>query len=611
MTSANHVLWAPPPPPEAPPPTGCAIPPLSPLLKAAGRSQDTFNGNLFAPCMPQPPCGDWQGHDSDVDVLHALRSLDANVIRLLSKLDKKMLLNGAKDALAAEPQSGIEFNHVVPGVCRGNGDVVVRTPAATMAYCPHCAVLAQQVQALAQALAGLGPRVFSWALNRGTSLVERSSLLDMLLRYMCPVEHVDDRIASACISLQSQRGAASSPRGNIENPADTRIDRITPSEEDFRRDPEQQHQAQHHTSQPQRWQHDWQRRQYNQQDETPQRQDRQQNPQQNQRSQSHQQQRPHSRKVSSSSAGVASDLSLDPREPQPSGDTDGEHPHLTGTRLLSRIIGENAGLDRMGRAESLTVSGAVTEEQLQKRLSDAVKLGASHDEIQAIFDALEALRTTRESRKVPNPVVDNAQSRPGDQQARAPHSSDAKCSSTDHTGKSKWHQEPARTMATPQSLQALRLQLISCTGLRPVSNAAFLVVRVVGPGDQVKHDKRTYQKRLSTDGRLEITEEVVVRANWRDTLLLEVWAAELDDVASDLGVMCLADMDIVPRMLGMVQKVKLKTRAGALAGTLTVELQEADEEDADTDESVWATDDTSPDYDSSRDGMGTRHRPLQ
>jgi len=75
--------------------------------------------------------------------------------------------------------------------------------------CARCEVLEQQVRAMAQALAGIGARMFNWSLSSCVDAVERQGLWHVLLKYIRPCASVDARIAETVNGLQAALGAKS------------------------------------------------------------------------------------------------------------------------------------------------------------------------------------------------------------------------------------------------------------------------------------------------------------------------------------------------------------------------------------------------------------------
>lgn len=69
--------------------------------------------------------------------------------------------------------------------------------------CEQCAVLTQQVSALAQGLAGLGACVFNW--SAGLSSKRRRSLALRIVEYCKPCAHIDDGLDFLCYELENAR----------------------------------------------------------------------------------------------------------------------------------------------------------------------------------------------------------------------------------------------------------------------------------------------------------------------------------------------------------------------------------------------------------------------
>jgi len=69
--------------------------------------------------------------------------------------------------------------------------------------CDRCAVMALQVRALAQSLAGLSAKIFNWSSMLKPAL--RRQLSDMVLQYTLPCAHIDESIQHLCDELSSTR----------------------------------------------------------------------------------------------------------------------------------------------------------------------------------------------------------------------------------------------------------------------------------------------------------------------------------------------------------------------------------------------------------------------
>lgn len=107
----------------------------------------------------------------------------------------------ASEALGASAPRGHRHSHV-----EESGEKVV------FANCARCAVLEQQVRALAQSFAGLCSRIFNWSLSHCKGNTESKGLWFLLLKYAEPVNAVDNRIADVCANLQAACGTVAPPR---------------------------------------------------------------------------------------------------------------------------------------------------------------------------------------------------------------------------------------------------------------------------------------------------------------------------------------------------------------------------------------------------------------
>ena len=67
------------------------------------------------------------------------------------------------------------------------------------AHCRQCGILGLQVRALAQSLSGLAARVVQW--SAGLSHRRQADLVDLVLSYLRPLEHLDERLEALCTEL--------------------------------------------------------------------------------------------------------------------------------------------------------------------------------------------------------------------------------------------------------------------------------------------------------------------------------------------------------------------------------------------------------------------------
>ncbi|CAE7539583.1 unnamed protein product [Symbiodinium natans] len=88
--------------------------------------------------------------------------------------------------------------------------------------CRQCGVLGLQVRALAQSLSGLAARTVQW--SAGLSHRRQQDLVDMVLCYLRPLEHLDERLETLCCELASAPWLADTPPpSSIHPPASLRI----------------------------------------------------------------------------------------------------------------------------------------------------------------------------------------------------------------------------------------------------------------------------------------------------------------------------------------------------------------------------------------------------
>eukprot|EP00931_Biecheleriopsis_adriatica_P050644 TRINITY_DN29343_c0_g1_i1.p1 TRINITY_DN29343_c0_g1~~TRINITY_DN29343_c0_g1_i1.p1 ORF type:complete len:402 (+),score=83.49 TRINITY_DN29343_c0_g1_i1:64-1206(+) len=72
---------------------------------------------------------------------------------------------------------------------------------ASGSLCARCRALERQLQQVAQALAGLGARIFNWTVQATIYESEKAALWQLTQQYLQPCAHLDGRIADTCSSL--------------------------------------------------------------------------------------------------------------------------------------------------------------------------------------------------------------------------------------------------------------------------------------------------------------------------------------------------------------------------------------------------------------------------
>jgi hypothetical protein len=108
-----------------------------------------------------------------------------------------------------QPIVNIGAFHQPSGNCcssAANGLTMAHESAAddiTGKRCERCDVLSQQVQALAQALAGLGAGSLAWSACHDNSQSQRRSLAELVLKYATPCSHLDSGLQNLCSMLSA------------------------------------------------------------------------------------------------------------------------------------------------------------------------------------------------------------------------------------------------------------------------------------------------------------------------------------------------------------------------------------------------------------------------
>lgn len=131
-------------------------------------------------------------------LLQGLEESSLSVHDVTSVLELDLKRPGYGDSLA---QTMASPDREVPKEVAPRKEEEEEAPAS--AACARCRVLERQMKALAQALAGLGARVFNWTVQASLQESERAYVWDMTQQYLQPCAHLDGRIAEVCSSLSS------------------------------------------------------------------------------------------------------------------------------------------------------------------------------------------------------------------------------------------------------------------------------------------------------------------------------------------------------------------------------------------------------------------------
>ncbi|CAK9113446.1 unnamed protein product [Durusdinium trenchii] len=209
-------LLAPPAPPKPPPaaeasgywtrpPPRLCPPPAASIARQAKEAELLSPQTLSPWVLPAvekvgAPSGPMAEHEAQLlgRLLQGLQesSLSVHDVMGVMELDLKRPNYGASLAETVAAQGSATPVAGAAPVAAGAGDA-----AGAVDACARCRVLERQIQALAQALAGLGARVFNWTASGLSLRSQKTFLWDMTQQYLQPCAHLDGRLAETCSSL--------------------------------------------------------------------------------------------------------------------------------------------------------------------------------------------------------------------------------------------------------------------------------------------------------------------------------------------------------------------------------------------------------------------------